>query len=228
MVLSMPRIARVVAPGLPHHVTQRGNRRMNVFLDDKDRREYLGFLEQYRDKHSLEILAYCLMSNHIHLVAVPKEDHSLARTLADTHMRYAQHFNWKYSESGHLWQGRFFSCVLDERHTLASARYVERNPVRAGLVGRAWEYRWSSARGHVGESRDSLLSDRWPGKRLIAQWRELLVEFEDVRQVEGIRASTRTGRPLGTPRFIDRLERTMGRMMRPKKAGRPPKPHRNE
>lgn len=224
----MPRVARIVAIGLPHHITQRGNRRMDVFLDDDDRLVYLDLLGQYRDKHGLEILAYCLMSNHVHVLGVPKEANSIARTFADTHMRYAQHFNWKYSQSGHLWQGRFFSCVLDERHTLAAARYVERNPARAGLVGRAWDYRWSSARAHVGEGKDMLLAERWPSKRVRAQWRELLMDVEDTDDVEEIRWSTRTGRPLGAPDFLVKLEAILRRSVRPKRAGRPRKAGRKD
>lgn len=217
----MPRIARVVATGVPHHITQRGNRRMDVFLEDEDRKAYLGFLKQYREKHGLEILAYCLMSNHVHLVAIPKKDDSLARTLAGTHMRYAQYFNWKYSQSGHLWQGRFFSCVLDNRHTLAAARYLERNPVRAGLVGRPWDYKWSSARAHVGEAADAILSTRWPPSELLSQWKELLSEAEETNKLEEIRFSTRRGRPLGSPEFVDRLERLLGRRLAANKRGRP-------
>jgi putative transposase len=196
---------------------------MDVFLDDEDRRVYLDFLAWYRNKHGLEILAYCMMSNHVHVIGVPKEADSIARTIADTHMRYAQHFNWKYSQSGHLWQGRFFSCVLDERHILAAARYVERNPTRAGLVGRAWDYRWSSARAHIGEGKDTLLAESWPSKRLLAQWRELLTDVDDTHDVEEIRLSTRTGRPLGSPDFLVKLEGILRRRVRPKRAGRPRK-----
>ena len=196
---------------------------MEVFLDDEDRETYLAFLAQYREKHGIEILAYCLMSNHIHLVGVPSEIGSLARTLADTHMRYAQHFNWKYSQTGHLWQGRFFSCVMDDQHTLAAARYVERNPVRAGLVGRAWDYKWSSAAAHTRALKDALLSGRWPSKQRLKQWRELLTEAEDDTKLEEIRLNTRTGRPLGTERFIDKVEGLLGKIVRPKKGGRPRK-----
>jgi putative transposase len=196
---------------------------MEVFLDDEDRKTYLRFLAKYGGKHGVEILAYCLMSNHIHMVAVPSEIGSLSRTLADTHMRYAQHFNWKYSQTGHLWQGRFFSCVMDDQHTLATARYVERNPVRAGLVGRAWDYKWSSAAAHTGASDDTLLSSRWPSKRELMQWSELLTEAEDGIKLEGIRLNTRTGRPLGTEGFLDNIEGLLGKMVRPRKSGRPRK-----
>lgn len=218
----MPRIARVVAAGLPHHVTQRGNRQQEVFLDDADRRLYLDLLARYREKHGLEIFAYCLMSNHVHLVCVPKSQHSLARTLADTHMRYAQHFNRKYSQSGHLWQGRFFSCILDEMHTLAAVRYVERNPVRAGSVARPWDYLWSSTRGHMDEM-DRLLSRRWPPKDLLMEWREFVARSETHSETDEIRRSTLAGNPLGSPDFLNKLERVLGRKLRKSRRGRPSK-----
>jgi putative transposase len=161
------------------------------------------------------------MSNHIHLVAIPHETFSLARTLADTHMRYAQHVNWKYKQTGHLWQGRFYSCVLDEPHALAAARYVERNPVRGGLAMRPWDYRWSSARAHAGETHNDLLSKRWPSGQLLAQWRELISEGGGDPETDVIRSSTRTGRPLGSEQFVKMVERIIGRMVKPKKAGRP-------
>ncbi len=219
----MPRMARVVATDVPHHITQRGDRSTEIFLDDEDRQTYLGFLKRYREKHGLEILAYCLMSNHIHLVAVPKEANSLARTLAVAHMRYTQHFNWKYSQSGHLWHARFFSCVLDDRHTLAATRYVERNPVRAGLVGRPWDYKWSSARAHIGERADTVLSTRWPPSKLLSQWRDFLVEPEEAGKLEEIRFSTRRGRPLGSLEFVEKLERLLGKRLAARNRGRPRK-----
>jgi putative transposase len=202
----MPRIARIVAPGYPHHITQRGNNRLDIFIDDEDRSLYLGLLKHYRDKHGLEILAYCLMSNHIHLVAIPEEKQSLSRVLADAHMRYSQHVNRKYNRIGHLWQGRFFSSILDENHTLAAARYVERNPVRAGLVDCAWDYPWSSARAHIGAEADRLVSTRWPQGDLREHWRGLLVEPGEKVEMDAIRRSTRSGKPTGSKEFIEKME----------------------
>lgn len=224
----MPRTARIVATGLAHHITQRGNHQMDVFRDDDDREVYLRLLQKYRRKCGLEVLAYCLMSNHIHLVAVPREEDSMARTLARAHMCYTQHFNRKYSLSGHLWQGRFFSCVLDERHALAAARYVERNPLRAGFEGRAWEYRWSSARGHVGEFDDPMLAKSWPDENLLAGWRDLLTEEEGEEEVESLRHSIRTGHPLGSASFIRKLERALNRLLERKQRGRPRNPAINK
>jgi putative transposase len=138
-------------------------------------------------------------------------------------MRYAQHFNWKYSQSGHLWQGRFYSCALDESHTLAATRYVEYNPVRAGFAGLPWVYKWSSARAHIGETRDKLLSKIWPPQDLASEWREFLMHPEDKEKIEEIRASTRRGRPLGSSDFVATLERLLGRNLTARKRGRPRK-----
>lgn len=123
----MPRIARAVAVGFPHHITQRGNYRQTVFEKNDDYSVYLDWLKNYSDKYSLKIWAYCLMSNHVHFVVVPQENDSMARTFNTLHMRYSQYMNKKHEAAGHLWQGRFYSCVLDERHLYACMRYVENN-----------------------------------------------------------------------------------------------------
>ena len=122
---------------MPHHVTQRGNRRANVFFEESDPRRYLLLLEDYARKYALEIWAYCLMTNHVHFVAVPTSAESLARSFRDSHQAYASWLNRRLGESGHLWQGRFYSTVLDDAHLWAAVRYVERNPVRAALVAHA-------------------------------------------------------------------------------------------
>ncbi len=146
----MSRVARIVVPGFPHHVTQRGNRRADVFEVDADYEAYLRFLKEYADRRGLAIWAYCLMTNHVHLVVVPEREESLGQALRDTHTVYAMHFNGRTDLSGHVWQGRFFSSPLDETYLWAAVRYVERNPVRAGMVERAEAYRWSSAQAHCG------------------------------------------------------------------------------
>lgn len=133
----MPRIPRPVFSGVPHHITQRGNRRENVFFSDEDRVVYLGWLAHYCAKFQVHVLAYCLMTNHIHLVAVPEGESALEKVFRPLHTRYAQRINGAMRWSGHLWQGRFFSSPLDEIYLWAAIRYVERNPVRAGIVRRA-------------------------------------------------------------------------------------------
>ena len=146
----MPRLARVVIPGMPHHVTQRGNRREPVFFEPGDRAWYLHLLAHYADLHGLEIWAYCLMTNHVHLVAVPSTEASLGQSLRDAHGAYSSYLNRRINVTGHLWQGRFYSTVLEGPHMWSAVRYVERNPVRAAIVQRAEEYAWSSAAVHCG------------------------------------------------------------------------------
>ena len=146
----MPRRARVVFEGVVHHITQRGNYRQNVFEDDSDKRKYVEFIREYSEKYGMKIYAYCLMSNHVHFIAAPVKEDSLAMTFKYSNMRYSSYFNKKNKRSGHLWQGRFYSCPLQFEHALEALRYVERNPVRAKMVELPWEYEWSSAREHVG------------------------------------------------------------------------------
>ena len=150
----MPRRARVVFEGVVHHITQRGNYRQNVFEDDSDKRKYVEFIREYSEKYGMKIYAYCLMSNHVHFIAAPVKEDSLAMTFKYANMRYSSYFNKKNKRSGHLWQGRFYSCPLHFEHSLEALRYVERNPVRAKMVELPWEYRWSSAREHVGLASD--------------------------------------------------------------------------
>ena len=150
----MPRIARIVVPGCAHHVTQRGNNHQDVFFVDDDRRVYLGLLKRAAAQYGLLIHGYCLMTNHIHLVATPKEEDSLAKALGRTHFAYAQYVNRLHGRSGHLWQSRFFSCTLDEDHFWAALLYIEQNPVRARICRMPWRFAWSSAEAHVGEGDD--------------------------------------------------------------------------
>lgn len=226
----MPRMARVVIPDVAHHVTQRGNRREDVFFTDADRQRYLYLLGEYSAKHGLQIMAYCLMSNHVHLVVVPKTSDSLSGALKPVHLRYAQHINWSRNLSGVLWKGRFFSCPLDDGHFWSAVRYVERNPVRAGLVEWAQEYPWSSAAGHCGLRKDPLLSGDLELSDHIGNWSTWLGDEVDEETLTKLRRNTATGRPAGCDGFIDRLESLLGRTLRPKKGGRPRKhnkPSRN-
>ncbi len=219
------RLARIVAPGYPHHITQRGNRRADVFFEPEDRRVYLSLLKRYADRYGLSIWAYCLMTNHVHLVGVPEKDDSLARTLRDAHQAYAVYQNHRMGESGHLWQGRFFSCVLDAVQQWTAVRYVEQNPVRAGMVGRAETYEWSSAAAHCGLRNDPILAPDFPPPGEIDDWAAWL-EIVNTEQVAALRHRTKTGRPLGSEAFVDRLERLLDRALRPKKRG--PKPQKRD
>ena len=217
----MPRMARVVVPGVPHHITQRGNRRENVFFVRSDYRRYLRLLGEYAAERGLDILAYCLMPNHVHLIAVPAEDGSLAAVLKPVHLRYAQHVNRSQDCSGRVWQGRFYSCPLDAAHTAAAIRYVECNPVRAGLEPRAANYEWSSAAVHAGLRRDRVLApgiDKWVS---VDDWSGWLSEAEPEDLVSQLRLHTRTGRPLGEADFVQRLETESGRRLHALPVGRP-------
>jgi putative transposase len=148
----MARLPRVVVVDVPHHVTQRGNARQIIFSQDSDRITYLELLRQYSGLHGLSLLGYCLMSNHVHLIAVPHSTQALAQTLKHAHGRYASYWNARQSSCGHVWQGRFYSCPLDDSHLWQALRYVELNPLRAGLVAAAEAWRWSSAAAHCGSA----------------------------------------------------------------------------
>lgn len=220
-MVSMPRIARAVAVGYPHHITQRGNYRQAVFEINEDYLQYLDWLKLYSEKYSLRIWAYCLMKNHVHFIAVPMEADSLAKTFNTLHMRYSQYFNMRNKITGHLWQGRFFSCVLDERHLYAGIRYVETNPVRARIVKRAEDYKWSSAQGHVKRKTDSVLSEGCYIAEEIKDWALYLREKEESPLVANIRHNTKTGRPCGDDGFMQRIEELLGRRLVALPWGRP-------
>lgn len=220
----MPRIARIIAPGYPHHITQRGNNRANVFFDDEDRLIYLKLLAVYSQKHHFKIWAYCLMSNHIHLLAVPETETSLSRGIGLTNQMYTQYLNRKLKQTGRIWQNRFFSCVVENKQYLwAVARYIERNPIKPGLVESAEEYRWSSAKAHVTGSPDSLLAaDSWLTSQERSDYDEF-VHMDDDETDNAIRRATNSGRPFGSETFIDKLEFQLNQSMKPRKPGRPRK-----
>lgn len=222
----MPRIARIVAVGLPHHITQRGNYQQNIFLDDNDRKQYLRWIQEYSNRYNLSILAYCLMQNHVHFIGIPYKEKSLAKTFNTTHMRYSQYFNKKIKAKGHLWQGRFYSCVLDEPHLIAATKYIETNPVRAKIVEKPWQWRWSSASAHINREKEGLikLGDLFKIIDMSSDsWREYIDSKEDIKTLDGIRKNTLTGRPLGTIEFIEKLEKRFGRRLLALPRGRPKK-----
>ena len=222
----MPRIARVVAAGYPHHITQRGNYQQKIFSDDADRIKYLSLLKEESSRYHLLILAYCLMSNHVHFMAVPQSEDSLGKVFKYTNMKYSQYYNNKMKVSGHLFQGRFFSCVLDERHMIACTRYIERNPVRANLVRKPYLWSYSSAKIHCGIDQDDPLETN----QLFAyiekepkEWKEFIEAPDNLDEMKGIREKTRAGRPLGPNDFIERLEEQLKRLFKLKPKGRPKK-----
>jgi putative transposase len=222
----MARFARVVVVDVPHHVTQRGNARQVILTDDASRVAYLELLRQYSDLHRLSVLGYCLMSNHVHLIVIPRSPGALAQALKHTHGRYAAYWNARNSSSGHVWQGRFYSCPLDETHLWRALRYVELNPVRAAMVAAAEQWRWSSAPAHCGAgASDGVLEmERWRQRWTIAEWREHLAAAESPADATTLRQYTHTGRPLGSAEFVAALEHSTLRALLPRKPGRPRKP----
>ncbi|MFC1501108.1 transposase [Elusimicrobiota bacterium] len=219
----MVRIARLVGEGLPHHVTQRGNNKQKIFFDDYDRQRYLSLVQEYSKKYDLTILSYCLMPNHVHFIIVPHQQEALAKFFASVHTRYSQYFNKKRTGSGHLFQGRFFSCILDHIHLLAAARYIERNPVRERLVEKPWDWEWSSARYHIGKGKPAVpLGDLF---ELIDMnrnnWKSFTDSFDDENVIDAIRNNTMNGRPLGVDAFLEKLENVFGVNLRNITKGRP-------
>jgi REP-associated tyrosine transposase len=219
----MARIARAVAVEYPHHITQRGNYRQTVFKSDKDYILYLEWLKTYAEKYSVRIWAYCLMGNHVHYIAVPMKSDSFAKTFNTLHMRYSQFVNKRGNAAGHLWQGRFFSCALDEKHLYAAVRYVENNPVRAGIVDRADEYRWSSAKAHVSGTEDAVLDKNCYLLSAIKDWKKYLGEDQDDTAVKNIRKHTQSGWPCGNDVFINEIEHLLVRKLSAGPKGRPGK-----
>lgn len=221
---AMPRIARIIAPSYPHHITQRGNNRATVFFDDEDRQTYLKLLSGYAHKYSLQVWAYCLMDNHIHLLAMPETETALSRGIGLTNQVYTQYLNQKRSQSGRVWQNRFFSCVVEsEQYLWAVARYIERNPLKVGLAERPEDYRWSSAKAHLTKTNDAVLSSTtWlPPSERTAYAKFVLAENDGMD--DAIRKATRTGRPFGSENFIERLEFQLNQSLKPQKVGRPRK-----
>ncbi len=224
----MARLARVVVPGAPHHVTQRGNRRMQTFFNDDDYRDYLSLMVQWCSRYEVAIWAYCLMPNHAHLILVPSDEPGLCRAVGEAHRRYTRRVNFREGWRGHLWQGRFASYVMDEPHLLAAARYIERNPLRARLVERAEDWPWSSAAAHAAGRGDAVAAGRWLTDLTVGwvcSWSEYLRDEEQDEQelAAAMHRCESTGRPLGDKQFLARLEAALGRVLRPKLGGRPRK-----
>jgi len=223
----MPRRGRCLLPGVACHITQRGVDRRETFSCEADRTTYLSLLRENLAEAGVRVLGWCLMTNHIHLLAVPAREDSLSLLLRRVHGRYAQYYNARAGRSGHLWQNRFFACVLEHGHLWKALAYVERNPVRAGIVERAVEYRWSSAAAHVsGADPSGLLDMDWWRRAAQADWADVL-EREDQATVAALRQSTYAGRPFGSDDFIEQLGERFGRQWvrgRPRHDGQPPAP----
>lgn len=216
-------MARIIVPNIPHHVTQRGNRKQTTFFVEEDYIVYKSLLRDWCGKNGVQILSYCLMPNHVHIIAIPLSNESLHLALGEAHRRYTRRINFRNDWFGHLWQGRFFSVPLSESHLIHAIRYVELNPVRAGIVSDPFCYPWSSAKSHLYHLDDKLLSkesfisgiDNW--KNFLQD--DIPLDFNDIR------SHTKTGRPLGNENFIEKLEKLSGRTdLKKKPAGRKPHP----
>lgn len=216
----MPRMARVVVPHYPYHLTQRGNRRQPVFLAQGDEAAYLSLLRAACANAGTRVLAYCLMPNHVHFVMVPTHEDGLRAAVADAHRRYTRRVNFREGWRGHLWQDRFHSFVMDEAHLRMAVAYVEHNPVRAGLCEAACDWPWSSASECATDGDDGLVD--WDLREQLLGLSQPLAAANATEDPEAIRLHTRTGRPLGTEGFVERIEAAVGRRLRPKKRG--PKP----
>jgi putative transposase len=219
----MARLARVVAHGFPHHITHRGNRGQQTFFCDEDYQHYVELLRKWCGAHDVEILAYCLMPNHVHLIAVPQSAEGLKRAIGEAHRRYTRMVNFREGWRGPLWQRRFASFVLDEPYLLAAERYIELNPTRAGLINSPSHYRWSSAGAHVRGKHDALVS---VGSmlELAPNWRAFLRRVIREEDIKLLRAHEQTDRPLGDEAFVASLEKDLGRILTRKKPGPKGKP----
>ena len=212
-------MARVVVPGLPHHLTQRGNRRQRTFFRKGDYQAYLELMAEWCGRCGVAVWAYCLMPNHVHLITVPRSADGLRRAIGEAHRRYTRRVNFREGWRGHLWQGRFVSFVMDEAYLLACARYVERNPVRAGLCRRPQDYPWSSAAAHL-SGKDDILVQVGPLLELVPNWAKHLSSEPDEETVRQLRLHEATGRPAGSERFVKRLEKLLG-LAKPRYPSRP-------
>ena len=213
----MPRNARCVLPGIPYHVTQRGTDRQRVFFLNSDREMYLHLLRRNLPQARVRVLAYALMTNHVHAIVIPERAESLAVLFRRVHGRYAQYVNTRRGRSGHLWQGRFYSCPLDGAHLSTALRYVEENPCRAGLAERPEQYRWSSAAAHLGLKEDDygvLDLNFWERAGAVATWLEMYAAEIGEEQRERLRECTYSGRPFGTEEFVTRMELQFRRVWR--------------
>ncbi|MEZ5670719.1 MAG: transposase [Alphaproteobacteria bacterium] len=227
----MARLARIVVPGVAHHVTQRGNRRQDVFFEDADYAAYVALVSAACRSEDVRCLAWCLMPNHVHLILVPASEDGLRAALSEAHRRYSRRINSAHGWTGYLWQGRFASYPMDDAHLVTAVRYVELNPVRAGLVTRAEAWRWSSAQAHVEGQADGL-TDLKCTAGLHRNWRAMLrhgLEAGDLTDeaAAAIEAHARTGRPLGSDGFVAKLEAATGRQLKRRKPGRKPKQSEN-
>jgi putative transposase len=219
----MARLPRIVIPGIPHHVTQRGNRRERTFFEDGDYELYLDLLADAAKQARAEIWAYCLMPNHVHIIITPSDEDGLRRTFRTVHRHYTGYINARLRTTGHLWQGRFGSVAMDEAHFVAALRYVSLNPVRAGLVEKAEDWRWSSARAHMAGADDDVVRVA-PGLERTGDFKAFLNEdFDEAFTYAALRKAESVGRPVGSKEWIADMEAKTGLKLAAAKRGPAPK-----
>jgi putative transposase len=218
----MPRIARIVGHGYPHHVVQRGNNKDNVFLDDNDFKAYLELVEKYSEKSESSVLSYCLMTNHSHLLLKPMKGNSLAKMMQGISLCYTQYFNRRYSRTGRLWECRYHSSIIEEDAYLwAVSRYIERNPVRAGMIEKPEDYKYSSGAAHLLGEDSSIIKEAIFEDKERGQYVKFMNDSAGDEQAEDIRRKTRLGHPLGSTEFIEKISKKVGRDLTFRPKGRP-------
>lgn len=215
----MARLARVVLPGLAHHVTQRGNGRQRTFFLDDDYALYRDLLREHCARAGVAVWSWVLMPNHVHLVLVPADEDGLRRALAPLHRAYAGHVHLRLKRTGHFWQGRFGCVAMDDAHVQAAIVYGLMNPVRAGLVRRATGWRWSSVHALLGLAED-FMTDVAAVRERLPDLAERLAAGEDREASARLRRAECVGRPLGDAAFMAAIERLTGRRVTPEKRGR--------
>ena len=218
----MARLARVGIPGIPHHVTQRGNGRARVFFGDRDYAFYRDLLADSCAEAAVAVWSWVLMPHHVHLILVPSDEDGLRRALARVHRQHAGRIHARRKRTGHFWQGRFGAVAMDEAHLAAALRYVALNPVRARLVERAQDWPWSSVHAHLCGEPDGLTCIP-PVRERIPDFAGLLDGAEDAAMVERLRRAETIGRPIGAEGFLDSLEAATGRTLKPARRGRKPR-----
>ena len=220
----MPRIARAVAAEFPHHVIQKGNNREKGFFDEEDKEKYLLLLKKYTGKWDSPILAYCLMNNHVHLLLKPQKEEALYKAMQGVTLCYTQHINRKYQRTGRLWESRYHSCIVDkEKYLWAVARYIEQNPVRARIVKKAEDYKYSSAKAHIRGIEDEVLGEELFEERQRKDYRKFIRSGIPEKEINSIRYHASTGRPFGGEDFIEKIGKKLKRTFFLNPVGRPRK-----
>ena len=215
----MARLPRLVLPGIPHHITQRGNRRERTFFEDGDYALYLDLLADGAERAGVEIWSYCLMPNHVHIIAVPRDADGLRRCFRYVHRHYTGYINARLRVTGHLWQGRLSSVAMDEPHFVTALRYVALNPVRARLVARAQDWRWSSTAAHLAGTDDHFVRVA-PALDRVGDFAAFLAqEFDEALSYAALRKAESIGRPVGSAEWMADMEEQTGRVLAPGKRG---------